>query len=56
MATKERKESEQNEIAIDIENLLDLVITELRKGSKVNEKIAEQMIRDTLIENLLMEE
>jgi len=55
MAKNKREESIQNEIVIDVENLLDLIITELRKGTKESEKIVEQIIRDTLNEKLFLE-
>lgn len=55
MEPEVRKESIKNEITIDFENLLDLIISELRKGTKESEKVVEQLIRDTLNEKLFLE-
>ena len=44
----------QSEI-IDIEKILNAIITELRNNTKESEMIAEQMIRDSLNEKILLE-
>ena len=40
---------------IDVEKLLTAIITELRNDTKESEMIAEQMIRDSLNEKILLE-
>ena len=55
MAKEKREGSVENEITIDVEDLLYLIISELRKGTKESEKVVEQMIRDTIDEKLFLE-
>jgi len=55
MVKNKRKESFQNEIGIEVDKLLERIITELRENSRESEKIVEQMIRDTLDEELFLE-
>lgn len=55
MESGNREKILQNEASIDIDELIKLVIKELRNNTKASEKIAEQIIRDTLNENLLLE-
>ena len=55
MESENREEILQNETPIDMGELIKLVIRELRKNTKVSEKVAEQIIRDALNEKLLLE-